>query len=172
MQTIIFLEPQVNCHFDAFLNAARIEPKQLFGFKLNTTNKNWQLLAGTYLVWALFLLDRRFKAMSCRSLFPSIFFLPLDSQGCVAQTFTPTIWHWASSPCAAPGRERLQREMVESPSFEVLKSHLDMTSGKKGGLGGLHSFLLTWTGLWFCPKGLNAPGNLLKCLLVHKCWLA
>lgn len=30
MQTIVLLELEVNCHFSAFLNAARIEPKKDF----------------------------------------------------------------------------------------------------------------------------------------------
>lgn len=30
MQTIIFLVPELNHHFDAFVTAARIEPKQIF----------------------------------------------------------------------------------------------------------------------------------------------
>lgn len=72
MQTAFFPVPEVNHHFNAFMMAARVEPKQIFGCKLNTTNNNWQLLAEAYLVWALFALDRSFKAMSCHSLFPSL----------------------------------------------------------------------------------------------------
>ena len=42
--------------------------------------------------------------MSCHSLFPSLSSFPLDSQACIAQTFTPATWHWTSSLCATPAR--------------------------------------------------------------------
>lgn len=100
---------------------------------------------------------------------------PLDSQACIAQTFTPTTWHWAASLCATPagrGSVEMCRSVHPWRCSKAIWMWWPCFSGERSGLGGLQRFLPTWTSLWFCLKGLIAPGDRLKYLPVQEYWPA